>query len=294
MNEFHNPYATALEGLVLDDPVSAFFDFCRERENIRLEREMGSPKPWTDDPIFQKGRFLNVFREDDRGSKAILHFAKNLEQDLPTLIHALFFARWCNRQETLDKLSLKILSKPKELHEKLETLEPWCNVTAYPVEPVHWEGVQYSRLDAATILFGEIKESLTETITGTQGDVIKATNGVNDLFRMKNDFPIFMAIIDLAWFRPDVIDPESHVPTGIGAVAYLDRLQTYFGLNDHQKTCDRMIELQKEYWSEAKRAFQPIDIEYLSCECRKYYSYVNGTKLFEGKNLFHPKRNLDK
>jgi len=179
MNEFHNPYATALDGLVLDDPVSAFFDFCRERENIRLEREMGSPKPWTDDPIFQKGRFLNVFREDDRGSKAILRFARSLEKDLSALIHALFFARWCNRQETLGKLSIKILSRPKELRKKLETIEPWCNVTAYPVEPVHWEGMQYSRFDAATILFGEIKESLTETITGAQGDVIKATNAVN-------------------------------------------------------------------------------------------------------------------
>ena len=294
MNEFHNPYATALDGLVLDDPVSAFFDFCRERENIRLEREMGSPKPWTDDPIFQKGRFLNVFREDDRGSKAILRFARSLDKDLSALIHALFFARWCNRQETLDKLSIKILSKPKELREKLETLEPWCNVTAYPVEPVRWEGIQYSRLDAATILFGEIKESLTETITGAQRDVIKATNAVNALFRMQNDFPIFMAIIDLAWFRPDIIDPGSHVPTGIGAVAYLDRLQTHFDLDDHQKTCDRMIALQKEYWPEAKRAFQPIDIEYLSCECRKYYSYVNETKEFEGKNVFRPKLPIDK
>ena len=291
MNEFHNPYATALDGLVLDDPVSAFFDFCREREKIRLARESGAPFAWTDDPIFQKGRFLNVFREDDRGSKAILHFAKNLEQDLPTLIHALFFARWCNRQETLEKLSIKILSKPKDLREKLEKLEPWYNVTAYPVEPAYWEGVQYSRLDTATILFEEIKESLTETITEAQGDVIKATNRVNDLFRMQNEFPIFMAIIDIAWFRPDVIDPGSHVPTGIGAVAYLDRLQSYFGLDDHQKTCDRMIMLQREYWPEAKREFQPIDIEYLSCECRKYYSYVNGTKLFEGKNLFQPKQN---
>ena len=294
MNEFHNPYATALDGLILKDPASAFFDFCRERENIRLARESGTPAPWTEDPIFQKGRFLNVFREDDRGSIAILRFAKNLEQDLPTLIQALFFARWCNRQQTLDKLSTNILSKPEELRKKLETLEPWCNVTAYPVEPVHWEGAQYSRLDAATILFGKIKELLTETITGAQGDVIKATNGVNDLFRMQNDFPIFMAIIDLAWFRPDVIDPGSHVPTGIGAVAYLDRLQTHFDLDDHQQTCNQMIKLQKEYWPEAKREFQPIDIEYLSCECRKYYSYVNGTKLFEGKNLFQPKWNLDK
>ena len=294
MNEFHNPYATALDGLVLDDPVSAFFDFCREREKIRFLRKSGAPDPWTEDPIFQQGRFLNVFREDDRGSKAILRFAKSLEKDLSSLTHALFFARWCNRQETLDKLSIKILSRSKELRKKLETLDPWCNVTAYPVEPVHWEGMHYSRFDAATILFGEIKESLTETLTGAQGDVIKATNAVNALFRMQNDFPIFMAIIDLAWFRPDVIDPASHVPTGIGAIAYLDRLQTYFDLEDHQQTCDRMIALQKEYWPEAKRAFQPIDIEYLSCECRKYYSYVNGTKQFEGKNVFRPKLLIDK
>jgi hypothetical protein len=289
MNKFHNPYATALDGLVLDDPVSAFFDFCRERENIRLEIKKGAPAPWTDDPIFQKGRFLNVFREDDRGSKAILHLARNLEKDLPNLIHALFFARWCNRQETLDTLSSKIISQPKELIKQLGTLDPWCNVTAYPVEAVHWDEKQYSRFDAATTLFGEIKESLADAITGAQGDVIEATKSVNTLFRMENDFPIFMAVIDLAWFRPDVIDPASHVPTGIGAVAYLNRLQIHFDLDNHQKTCDRMITLQKEYWPEAKRAFQPIDIEYLSCECRKYYSYVNGTKLFEGKNRFYPK-----
>ena len=49
-----------------------------------------------------------------------------------------------------------------------------------------------------------------------------------------------------------------------------------------------MIELQKVYWPDAKRPFQPIDIEYLSCECRKYYSYVNGTKAYEGKNIFKP------
>merc|ERR1711963_455984 len=50
----------------------------------------------------------------------------------------------------------------------------------------------------------------------------------------------------------------------------------------------KMIELQATYWPEAKRTFQPIDVEYLSCECRKYYSYVNGTKTYEGKNVFKP------
>ena len=202
------------------------------------------------------------------------------------LIHALFFSRWCNKAETLDKLSSNILLEPKELIQKLKSFDPWCNLNAYPVESIYWEGKEYSRFDAATSLFGNIKESLANIIIDSKGDVIKSTNAVNKIFRMQNDFPIFMAIIDLAWFRSDIINPASDVPTGIGAFPYLDRLQKFLGLENHQETCQKMIELQKEYWPDAKRAFEPIDIEYLSCECRKYYSYVNGTKLFEGKNLF--------
>ena len=229
-----------------------------------------------------------MFREDDRGSKAIIQFANGLEKDLPLLVQSLFFSRWCNKQETLDILSSENLLRSDNLKNKLEDLSSWCNLTAYPVGPICWEGKKYERLHTATILFDEIKIQLTDIILKANGDVIIATDSVNEKFQMENDFPIFMAIIDLAWFRPDVIDPASHVPTGIGAVAYLDRLQDYLGLENHQQTCSKMIELQKEYWPEAKRSFHPIDIEYLSCECRKYYSYVNGTKSFEGKNLFTP------
>ena len=284
-----NPYAKSLDGLKLNDPVSAFFNFCKKRENIRFSRENGDPFPWTDDFIFQKGRFLNVFREDDRVSKSILRFANELKHDLPKLIQAVFFARWCNKQQTLDELSPNMLLEPEKLLKKLKSLNNWCNNNAYPVDSVFWNGKKYSRLNTAVELFFKINESLEEMIINANGDVIKATNKINQEFKMENDFPIFMAVIDLAWFRPDIIHPNSHVPTGIGAVAYLDRLQKYLGLKNHQETCEKMIELQGEYWPEAKRKFQPIDIEYLSCECRKYYSYVNGTKSFEGKNVFNPK-----
>ena len=87
-----NPYATALDGLVLDDPVQAFFDFCREREAIRLRRERGAPPPWSEDPIFQQARFLNIFREDDRGSRALFRFLDPVPSELPDLVQAVFFA----------------------------------------------------------------------------------------------------------------------------------------------------------------------------------------------------------
>ena len=279
-----NKYRTSLDGLVIENPVESFFNYCIERENIRIKRESGEAFPWSEDKIFQKGRFLNVFREDDRVSKSIIDFAKPLTDDLPLLIQALFFGRWCNRQETIDKLNHEDLLDADKLKDKLIQLEQWENFNAYPVQDVIWNEKTYSRIDTATTLFYEIKDDLTEIVLDSNLDVIQATKNINKRFKMENDFPIFMALIDIAWFREDVIPITSQVPTGIGAQPYLDRLQEYLDLESHQAVATEMISLQKEYWPEAKRTFYPIDIEYQSCECRKYFSYINGTKKFEGKN----------
>ena len=80
-----NPYQTALDGLEIADPVRAFFDWCVERENIRIKRESGMTPPWSQDPVFQKGRFLNVFREDDPGTKAVLRFVAPVQDSIPEL-----------------------------------------------------------------------------------------------------------------------------------------------------------------------------------------------------------------
>ena len=103
-----------------------------------------------------------------------------------------------------------------------------CALTEFKKLSEDWRFAQ--ALVTAVKLFFKIKESLEEMIIDAKGDVIKATLNINQEFQMENDFPIFMAVIDLAWFRPDIVYPSSHVPTGIGAVAYLDRLQKYLGL----------------------------------------------------------------
>ena len=204
----------------------------------------------------------------------------------------MFFARWCNRDTTLLATNPHLLAKPTDMKKHLTSGGsfplPWCNETAYPVETITWEGSNYSRLDSATHLFFKAAPWLLKTIKEAAGDVVKATKAIAAAFNMKNDFPVFMAVMDLAWFRPDLIDPASPVPTGIGAVAFLDLLQKHLKLATHEEAAMKMIELQSKYWPEAKRSFQPIDVEYLSCECRKYYSYVNGTKTYEGKNVFKP------
>ena len=118
-----NKYASALDGLEIEDPVKSFFDFCKEREKIRISRENGEDFPWSADEIFQNGRFLNVFREDDRVSKSIIKFADNLNEEPSKLINAVFFARWCNRQEVLDTLTPDDLNNPENLKNKLESID---------------------------------------------------------------------------------------------------------------------------------------------------------------------------
>ena len=290
MNPAANPYGEALKGLKLDDPVQAFFDWCRERERIREKRARGEPPPWSEDPIFQRGRFLYVFREDDRGSQAVIRFVRRAGPAVSELLHALFFARWCNQQPTLDRLDPAGLRKPEMLRKFLlhEAPPPWCS-EAYPVGPVTWAGQTYDRLEAAVDLFPRCLDFLEKCIRGAAGNAVAAVQAIHAQFRMSNDFPVFMAVIDVSWFRPDLIRPDSPVPTGIGSAPYLDLLQRHLGLPDHAATMRRMIELQPQYWPEARRIFTPVDIEYLGCECRKYYSYVNGTKRFEGRNAFTPR-----
>ena len=289
MNEAMNPYRDALKGLKLDDPVRAFFDWCRERESIRVKREQGLPPPWSADPIFQRGRFLNVFREDDKGSKAILRFVGRAGKTVPELLHALFFARWCNLAGTLDRLDPQWLSQPQRLRHFLlnEVDQPWWS-EAYPVVDARWEEKLYDRLAGCIELFPRCLEFLEMCVRGAAGNVATATRQINARFGMSNDFPIFMAVADVAWFAPALIRPDSPVPTGIGSAPFMELLQRHLGLASHEATMQRMIELQAVYWPEARRAFTPIDVEYLCCECRKCYSYVNGTKQFEGRNRFEP------
>lgn len=284
-----NPYRDALVGLVLEDPVQAFFYFCIEREKIRHRRESGELPPWSDDVIFQRGRFLNVFREDDKGTKAVLQFVEPVKASTTDLIHAIFFARWCNQYTTLLALDPHLLKKPAALRHSLlnEMAQPWFS-EVYPVVPATWEGQSYARLDACVEMFPRCVNFLETCIRASEGNVMTANNRINAHFQMSNDFPIFMALVDLALFRPELVSPQSPVPTGIGAAPYLDLLQQHLHCANHQETAERMIALQSIYWPQARRPFTPIDIEYLSCECRKYYSYINGTKKFEGKNLFTP------
>lgn len=53
-------------------PMDRLLYWMRERESIRLKKEAGEPKPWTDDEILQSYRFCNVRRMDDKVSRWLM------------------------------------------------------------------------------------------------------------------------------------------------------------------------------------------------------------------------------
>lgn len=52
--------------------ITAFFNFMRERELIRLRKESGQPMPWTKDKVLQEYKFTNVRREHDWTSRRLI------------------------------------------------------------------------------------------------------------------------------------------------------------------------------------------------------------------------------
>lgn len=84
--------------------VQKFFEYARSREYIKLLRLTGTPKPWTHDPILQKYRFCNVFREDD---KVTVWFRENVRNPLRSdaaVVMACIVFRYVNCIPTGEKL----------------------------------------------------------------------------------------------------------------------------------------------------------------------------------------------
>lgn len=67
----------------MTEAVESFFGWIKERHNIYLSRAAGNPAPWTSDPILQKYKFTNPFRENDRVTVWMRKNWTNLEDTRP-------------------------------------------------------------------------------------------------------------------------------------------------------------------------------------------------------------------
>jgi hypothetical protein len=79
-----------------------------EREAIRLRREAGQPKPWTDNPIFRRVFFTNIHREHDRVTRWIAQHWREPNATDPDLFFAMAVARLVNWPDTMAALGYPV------------------------------------------------------------------------------------------------------------------------------------------------------------------------------------------
>ena len=76
----------------------------RERHDIYVLKSEGAPKPWTRDPILQRYRFCNVYRELDTVTIWVRENIREPYYDHPHLWFMLAMARQINLPETLQEI----------------------------------------------------------------------------------------------------------------------------------------------------------------------------------------------
>src|SRR3989304_2488073 len=85
-------------------PVESFFKFIAERHAIYIRRTRGDEWPWTDDPILQKYKFTNIFRELDTGTIYCREAIRDPYADHPELFFNVAMYRLFNWVPTFETI----------------------------------------------------------------------------------------------------------------------------------------------------------------------------------------------
>lgn len=116
-----------MDSNVAANPLDEFWWFCEERERIRLAKEAGLPRPWTNDKILDKHKFTNIDRLHDRGTVILGDLIS--EYDDYTKYRAICIYRFSGSNTANIELMSK--SKPEMWFELLHKQQPLFNSSAY-------------------------------------------------------------------------------------------------------------------------------------------------------------------
>lgn len=245
--------------------------FIQERERIRKKKEAGEPAPWTDDPILQKYKFCNIWRQDDKTTKFI---HKVLSGTLwRSAILFIVWARLINRQDTLELSLPPVHGRMDEWEELL--MRTQGNLTfsdAYIVLPNLPKGTKKLPMiiDILKKIDGRITASgLTERPTA----YLIQQQFLQDIPRIKG-LILYEIMCDLWQFLGE---PESYVNIGGGARPSLERL--FPGLPPKEEQIKFLTEVLNATMSHPEHG--PLTwrcVEGALCEQRKLFNLRNNPK----------------
>lgn len=263
--------------LVLD--MQPFFEYSKKRELIRLDKEAGKSKPWTDDPVLLDFSFCNIFREHD---KTTIWFRENLRDVVRDSREALFVTavfRSYNRISTGELLKSLLLDLPKtyeifadEAKRRLDGVVP--TVTgAYVVRAKNGHPKRTSLIDHVVNQLWQVYPD---------PDSLQNIHAMVKRCDFIGDFVAYEFVTDLrhTYLCENAVDINTWASAGPGAARGLARMAgERLNLFNHQLASHqhKMLELMREVL-QASRSFWPAEwgkwemreVEHTLCEFDKY------------------------
>ena len=261
------------------DPPEVLKYWINERTKVQVRKALDMPKPWSEDPIFQKTYFTNVHRQDDPTTKVVQQWAQTGAESKTDVFFKLMFARMVNFTPTLMALNhlaplegwVKDMRAIKDSGRKV-----WGS--AYIVSTC---GKKIDKITYLEALLNEWQEKLfyTDVDMTPMGECSKVFDYLLE-FRGISSFMAAQIVADFKHCRgttlSDAGDFYTFARPGPGSKR---GLAWYYGYGEFAKVTDRMFPTMIEgVHADLKLPsnFEMQDLQNCLCEYDKYMRILHG------------------
>lgn len=282
--------------------VKYFAYYIKERESIRLKKEAGNERPWTEDPILQKYKFTNVKRFYDKTTQYFYFHCYNTHRDRsPAEIAfncaalryfgSIDFAKYVGWTDTSNGYN------PNELLERVYAAKRRGATVFTGAYVITNSGISRPKEEvvADTFLVG-FWNKLPEILAGVQSR--KVEQAYQEIIKVKgfggSGFMAKEALEDmkLTPLLELAVDYDTFTPVGPGANRGLNRLYKFKENKEtkikYEKAVEAINELREYINSALGMRLSAHDIQFCLCEFDKYCRVYNGEGrprgLYKGKD----------
>jgi len=240
-----------------------FIWFIKERESIRRKKEFGSSPPWTDDHILQRFKFCNIWRQDDKTTKAIQERLSifDKEDGLGSVILNIFLLRLINRADVIKNIQLVTYEKSVEWDS-----EPFSYSDAFVILP---------HLSKGTKKIDEIKRLLIKI----EDRIAEGENDVEKILTLPRIKGLILYEMMCDWWQFIGLE-EDYCNIGNGAMPTLKALYPEIKKPnvEHIAEITDILNATEEIRHEKYGYLTWRCIEGAMCEFRKYNNLINNPK----------------
>lgn len=248
--------------------------FIKERENVRVNKERGLPRPWTKDPILDKYRFCNVHREHDKVTRWLRDNWYSAFSGDPDIWFTAVVARLLNLPESLtDVIEYTLPWKPVPframLHgRKVQKLNNFNAAYIVSTNGVAMDKIEYITSFILNALWKD-RERLRPSINDNLSDYHTLLTSYNGL----GSFIAAQVVADLKYIEPlkHTGDWWTFASSGPGSRRGLNRVM---GVSPQQSMTERGFRWDLEHLAAApeikKLNLHAQDLQNCLCEFDKY------------------------